>query len=482
MRLFKKLGYVWAALTKPKPPDVQESPSGFASAPTIPAQTLPVPKTAALEKQLQHPKKLSDVRRPRRYERTLVVGVDFGTSSTKVVWQDLNESYFELFRWRSDTKGIESALLPSTISVRAGMLVFGNSAPDDSDIWIPSIKLCILCSRNASVCRCRGSMAKHGQIQLAGDQVPVPAAALASLFLAYVFQHVEAHLKQTFPNDELVFVWNVGCPMDHLDAADSKSSWERMAGTAMRLRGRVSNPAEMALLAEASEMFNNFVPSPDSNVLIQPEGMAAVKAFLESARGPEEKTYAIVDVGAGTTEVSFFFNGGMKPSYLADSTEAVGGGKFDIELAERWRCDVETARRRKEQGAEEIPEVPSVAAIRRQYDRTCRMILQNRRLIARSNKRFDLFVIGGGGRLPILRDSLTACRLPGDFMWEKTRRLVPPANLRNASDVQAHYDLLANACGLASSLDWQYYPTHEVLPLPPPPMRPRPDRDDLYAK
>jgi hypothetical protein len=172
----------------------------------------------------------------------------------------------------------------------------------------------------------------------------------------------------------------------------------------------------------------------------------------------------------------------MKPSYLADSTEAVGGGKFDIELAETWHCDVETARRRKETGDEEIPEVPSVGSIRRQYDLTCRTILREGRLTARENKRFDLFVIGGGGRLGVLRDSLAAYQLPGDFVREQTLKLAPPSKFRNIADVEAHYDLLANACGLASSLVWDYYPPHEVPRLPPRPMGTRPDRDDLYAR
>jgi len=32
-----------------------------------------------------------------RGERTLIVGVDFGTSSTKVIWQDLSDNKFEIF-------------------------------------------------------------------------------------------------------------------------------------------------------------------------------------------------------------------------------------------------------------------------------------------------------------------------------------------------------------------------------------------------
>lgn len=484
---FYKLGYLWAALTNAKgrrrsQPPSSQPPPGFRELPVFRPHPPKGAEAAIPEKQSPPQKKATETRSLRRYERTLVVGVDFGTSSTKVVWQDLSENYFELFRWRPDVKGLESVLLPSTVCIRGNTLVFGNSDPAEGDLWLPSIKLCVLCSRTPSVCRCDGSVAKCGQIQIPGQSRQVQAAALGSLFLALVFQQVEQRLKQTFPNDDVVLIWNIGCPMDHLDVVDSRSSWEKMAGVAMQLRGRVSNPAAMALLDEATELMRTFTLPEDRNFFIQPEGMAAVKAFLESPRGPEEKTYAIVDVGAGTTEVSFFFNGGMKPSYLADSTEAVGGGKFDIELAEVWRCDIETARRRKEQGRDQIPEVPSIGAIRRQYDLTCRRILKGRKLTARDNKRFDLFLIGGGARLPVLRESLTAYQLPGDFVREHTRQLTAPASLRNRADVEAHYDLLANACGLASSLEWEYYPPREVPALPLPPIGLKPDHEDLYPK
>jgi Ethanolamine utilization protein EutJ (predicted chaperonin) len=477
---FSRLGRIWATLRKPKS---QPKPQLL---PDTPSPALP--KVAPSEKQASPQRKLTE-RTLRRYERHLIVGVDFGTSSTKVIWQDLSGPYFELFRWRPELNGLDSVLLPSTVSVRGGTLVFGSPAPLDGDVWLPSIKLCVLCIRNASVCRCDASAATRGQIRLPGRNAGAPAEALACLFLAFVLQTVEKHLEKIFPNDDVILIWNIGCPMDHLDALDSRSSWHKMAGVAMQLRGRISNPAGLSLLDEAIQLMSIFVPPSDPNFFIQPEGMAAIKAFLESPRGAEAKTYAIVDVGAGTTEVSFFFNGSiqskgglLQPSYLADSNEAVGGGKFDIELARKWRCDVESARRRKEQGKEQIPYVESLGAIRQQYDLTCRKILKERKLTAKDNKRFDLFIIGGGGRLPILRDLLTRCQLPGDFVREHTRQLTPPTNLRNRADVEAHYDLLANACGLASSLDWEYYPPREVPPMLPPRSGMRHDRDELYPK
>jgi hypothetical protein len=487
--LLSRLGYLWEALTYK---ERRSRPQQQASPPTAPASapSQPKPPTATVPEKQHLPRPQSaDMRPIRRYQRTLVVGVDFGTSSTKVVWQNLSENYFELFRWRPDLRGLESVLFPSTVCVRAGTLVFGDSAPADGDVWLPSIKLCVLCSRNASVCRCDSSIARCGQIHVPGMNDPVPASALGCLFLAHVFQQVEQRLKQTFANDEVILIWNIGCPMDHLDAVDSRSSWETMTGVAMQLRGRVSNPAPIALLSEAVESMRVFVPQPNRTFFIQPEGMAAVKAFLESPRGAVEKTYAIVDVGAGTTEVSFFFNGSIRskggipePSYLADSTEAVGGGKIDLELADVWHCDVETARRRKEQGKDEIPYVASVGAIRQQYDLTCRKILKEKKLTAKENKRFDLFIIGGGGRLPILRELLSRYQLPGEFVREQTQQLKPPASLRNREDLEAGYDLLANACGLASSLLWDYYPPREVPAMAPPPSGLKPDLDELYPK
>src|SRR5260370_41409328 len=60
-----------------------------------------------------------------RGEHTLIVGVDFGTSSTKVIWQDLSDNHFEMFRWNPATLGLAAFLLPSTVVIRGGVIHFG---------------------------------------------------------------------------------------------------------------------------------------------------------------------------------------------------------------------------------------------------------------------------------------------------------------------------------------------------------------------
>ena len=460
------------------------------SAPSPPAKTINVDsdRVQAAPPALTLPKPPAAKRR----KRALVVGVDFGTSTTKVVWNDAREDAFEVFRW-NDSKGINSALLPSTISIVDGLLYFGQQSAHASARWIRSIKLCMLCARNNKICQCQSDIAKNGLVRLSERTEQIPVDLLAALFLAWVFRRVEESLAKRFATEDLTIVWNVGCPMDHLDAAKSKEAWEQVVGTAMELRQNASNPATLTALDQAAKVFANlFVPfEAERNYAVQPEGLAAVKSFLESPRDAESsKCYAIVDVGAGTTEVSFFFNGLImseggitRPSYLSDSTEAIGGGKIDTELSKVWGCTPDEARTQKESGRKSLPNLDTIREITSQYHRTCMWILKESKLKAPSDKHFDLFVIGGSGRLAKLRAAVEGEPLAGGFRRDQTRVLKPPKSLRARQEFAGDYDLLATACGLASSpVGWEYYPRKDVKGMDAGVVRIRIDPDEWYPK
>ncbi|MGC4048329.1 MAG: hypothetical protein QM757_01255 [Paludibaculum sp.] len=423
----------------------------------------------------------------------MIVGIDFGTSATKVIWQDLSDNHFEVFKWNNSGVVLDSLLLPSTITFRDGLVYFGipESEVLQGDVWLTSIKLCVLCSRKSSICRCKNVGADAGVIRNQSDGSAWPARALASLFLGNVMREVENRLLTRYASDELVIIWNIGCPMDHLDIEDRRVEWEKMAAVAMALRTHILNPVSRGLVDEAVDLLEGIsvAPQEERNFFVQPEGLAAIKAFLESPHA-EAKTYAIVDVGAGTTEVSFFFNGHimterdlpLRASYLADSTEAVGGRKIDIELADELKCSVEEARRRKECEPLGFPNLPTIGEISMQYRRTCGRVVQSRKLVATSDKLFDLFIIGGGGRLEVLRHQLRTRELPGSFVLQRLRHLSPPRSLKDRESVESDFDFLANACGLASSLDWQYYPPKDISSLDTPLVKPRFEAEELYPK
>lgn len=73
--------------------------------------------------------------------------------------------------------------------------------------------------------------------------------------------------------------------------------------------------------------------------------------------------------------------------------------------------------------------------------------------------------------------------MPGGFAREGWRQLQPPRSLKDRLAIQADYDFLANACGLASSLDWEYYPPRAVPPMTyQQPTRPARDLEEYYPK
>ncbi len=118
-----------------------------------------------------------------------------------------------------------------------------------------------------------------------------------------------------------------------------------------------------------------------------------------------------------------------------------------------------------------------------QYQRTCgEIVVKQNKLTSPHDKRFDLFVIGGSGRLLPLQRSLQHRELPGGFVCEHSQQLKPPKGLENGANFQEHFDLLSIACGLASSLDWEYYPPSEVDSMPVTPTKPKPDLDEYYPK
>jgi len=427
-----------------------------------------------------------------RGERTLIVGVDFGTSSTKVIWQDLSDNKFEIFAWCPEKTGLCALLLPSTIDIGNSKIYYGRSHEEQTKgVRLSSIKLCVLCRSNPQICSCGNSCAQKGMVHLPGSAETYPANLLACMFLAHVFRTVENTLQTRFPNDDLVILWNVGCPMDYLDVSKRKNEWEKMTGLALHINKEgidLSSTETLSHIAGRLDAFTVPIQS-ERNFLVLPEGLAAVKAFLESAYA-ETKTYAIVDVGAGTTEVSFLFNGRdmkerghpLRPCYLADSTHPAGGLQIDSELAKVWNCTVEEARSLKHQGQFNLPPLTTVQKICSQYVRTCWGIVKGRKLTAASDKKFDLFVIGGGGRLRPLHKALSSQHMPGSFVLENARQLQAPKSLRNRPAVQNDYDFLVNACGLASSLQWEYYPPHEVPPMAAPNQKAKIDPDEYYPK
>lgn len=475
----------------PAPSAARRLPTGEAERKlTRSAQTKePAPQETAWETPSPGPR-----RPPRAVARNLIVGVDFGTSTTKVAWHDTTEDRFEVFRWGPEQAGIESALLPSLIAVRDQQIWFGHQAAELSnpDLRLPWIKICVLCERNQEICRRCSHSPERGTVAL-GSHTRVSARALAALFLSHVIGSVERGLLSRYSGENVTIQWNVGCPMDHIDSLKAHALYEAMVYLAWELRSGVPNPIGLdAACAAEAVLLDLQVPEDSERVIqVRPETHAGVMAFLQSPHA-EEGTYVIVDVGAGTTEISMFLHGRDRSqrgdpfpffsNYLNDGSFPVGGGDVDRELAKKWAVDIETARQRKECVDDLRVQLETVDKIFQRYRFVCGKVVADRGLPPQQCK-YDLFTLGGGSRLKAVQRILRCDLQYPPLEARRFERVRPPRNFVRFDGLDSNFDLLAVACGLASTMFWDVRRPAETGPMEPPaPPRQIADRDEQYPK
>jgi hypothetical protein len=208
---------------------------------------------------------------PVRPQRTLIIGADLGLC-TKVVWQDLKTNKFDVFRWQRSGKGLPSLLLPSTITLRDRTLHFGLPAQDEQegDVRIQFLKTFASQASFSS----DDSGAPDGVLGVPGLGEGIPAGSARCAFLAYVFHEVESRLAAQFQGEDLVLIWNIGCPMPNLGIPNA--DWEKLVGVALEIRGGITKSMDANLITNANRLIESFcVPPPsERNYFIQPEGLA----------------------------------------------------------------------------------------------------------------------------------------------------------------------------------------------------------------
>lgn len=246
---------------------------------------------------------------PRRPERFVQLGLDYGTSWSKMVFRDYEarggEKSYVIFG-SGEARRTGEFRFPSLICLADGHLWFGSEAvfwskERGSVVW-PSMKI-------------RMALPDHYH----GRDVALPegfsAEDLAALMVAYLLQHarraVDAHGDAYDCDVRMAFA--MGVPMSEMDnpeLCDRFVSVARVAYTLARtdvfpdLREGITLEDAEALVASAREEVEQ-LPPPDPRKWIRSEAEAAL---LWAFRSPDTEPglYSAIDIGAGTTSASFF--------------------------------------------------------------------------------------------------------------------------------------------------------------------------------
>lgn len=433
--------------------------------------------------------------------RRIHLGIDYGTSTSKIVFRDYGAPGGEravLILSRGSIR------IPSTVGLREGMLQFGGTEDSHSGtILYESLKM-------------RAAMEATGDPKyFYGTTTPLPdgfsACDLAVLTVWYLISegHRAVLLDLSGNAAGLRLGMTMGVPMAFFDDVVLQPLFLSIARQAWQLY-REEDLLEVSLPLEKARHILDLYPRTrlpeisDDEVRdwLRSEGEAAMWwPFQSPAVGPGP--YAKIDIGAGTTHASLYRIHGdnLTPktgiAFFGASTISVGMDGIDnaisICIGEKGDCRLLRGReqeilRRNSAARDAIEPLREemYQTYRRAWGQTLRKIgdYQAERQAWGAHK---IFMIGGGSLVPIIADSLRVHPAGGNLTIQ-LMELEPPPDLKRADNraiTAAQLPFASVAYGLANiglSIPEALTP-NQVDPMPlNQARRERLNWDDIYAK
>lgn len=284
--------------------------------------------------------------------RTVNIGIDFGTNSTKVIYQIVESTSNEnayIYDFNSNFSVFPPYSFPSIVVLDSNKFYFGDEAylrKDRANAIFSSFKMCLACFKNIIECKdCNSqgiSSFSKGTCEI--NHRKINAAVISLLYLAYVIGKVANFLKHRYKGQfDLNFYYNISFPLEFLGT--QRKFFGGIAHYAERLKDDVyqgiSIDDVIQILKEAKKKITPHISNENKIVYVIEETRAAMHSFIKSGYLPEG-LYAIVDIGASTTDISFFrYAGANQPdpffAFYADQSHTLGGDDFDRIIMTRIR-------------------------------------------------------------------------------------------------------------------------------------------------
>lgn len=428
-------------------------------------------------------------------KRTFRLGIDYGTSTSKMILRDPmapgGEKAFLLRR------GVDFRISSSVFATECG-LQFGSDFRSDNErgTWYHSLKM-----RVAGECT-----GDYDQFCF-GPRPPLPPglsardlAVLTIWFLAIEAQRIIGkRYRLSAANFDIAFT--VGIPMSFYEDHELRSLFLHIARDARWLYDNVQ-PLQQGCITieEAQRLLASISNQSDTTEVrnwIRSEAEAAMCLPVKSpsvADGP----YAEVDIGAGTTNATIFsvlprFDGQRwlkeRLAFFSARSEPMGMDAFDVVLADQagiFATDAITLRGRE---LEYITEqstrccAPVLSAIRDAYVSAWRRAFPKLHLPEREAFRnHQVFVTGGGSLIPLIVSQLRT-HPSGDPHVLQTRTLEMPSDLWDFDGQrcrQSELTFAAAAYGLTfDALDVPEADTPDMIPEVVHRVRPRLDWEGM---
>lgn len=299
--------------------------------------------------------------------RRINIGLDFGTSTTKVIVRIEEPTGRPLFRVVGPSDQRDTVLYPSVIALADGHLCFGHSAVQSaSDVKAASFKMNLPAEAGSRQHAWRGRFCL-------GDS-GLSAEEASTLYVAWVLNDVLSQLRNAYAGSDLRVTVNAAAPLDHLRQEESLHRlFHRIFFRALKMHSH--SAARWSLVTARTALRQvHAIPIPteeESPISVFPETHAAMTSYI-LVPGRARGKYATVDVGAGSTDVAFFWfhhpdgsyaEGPPEMCYFGAATDFVGMDDVDQAVALRLGVSLSEAKERREQKQIDISVVDEVREV-----------------------------------------------------------------------------------------------------------------------
>lgn len=284
--------------------------------------------------------------------RRLQVGLDFGTSSTKVMYRELGvaEARVRLLDFKHGLSDYPGYCLPAiaTFDKRANLYLADSAVRQLEGMgWgagMSRLKMLIAGRTDKRYLDTAWEERFNEHVAMAvGVGAGYTPDAVAATYLAAVMKRIRVQLQHELGADRLELIFNTCVPVDQSERTPIVMAFERVIATSAELeRSSDSNASARQWLDTASELISEIkydIADDEQRVFIMPEAVATAAGYITSIRR-RSGIHAVVDIGAGTTDVSICLltlkkRGGATTYWYAARSIPMGAARIEGMIANR---------------------------------------------------------------------------------------------------------------------------------------------------
>jgi hypothetical protein len=240
------------------------------------------------------------------------VGVDFGTSNTKVAYKIIGKNK-EVIPIIFDESLKDGFCYPSVGAfTKDNELVFGyeaNELLDNEELSSGLRRFKMLVAGRYDKRFLEAKTARNYKNYLKRfnrDFYQTHPEELSVVFLSNVFKKTANYLKNVFKNNEIDIRYNVCLPIDQYQESKLLLPFQKILTVAYQLsKKNLSNDEAMEYAKRELKSVVYNINSSDNRVFVIPEAVAEISPYINSVKA-EDGVVVLIDFGSGTTDISIF--------------------------------------------------------------------------------------------------------------------------------------------------------------------------------